>query len=246
MRDRGRRREGRCGSGPAHAAPPGPAALPAPRGRPAVCARAEAARGGGTPRQRWRRRRRRERGAAGRGARGARRSAGAGLTARSSCRPDVGGAGMEESEVPSSSDAAPQAAREEPSESGVGTSEAVSVTADSSDAAAGAALPSRADDSGVGQSSDRSAACLVRERAAGAALRALRCRRPGSGGPSGRGGGAAPRVGGSLSGGRRSRPGPAAEQSAALVCGGSPSARPGGRLRAEPFCPRCFRLGRGV
>lgn len=103
---------------------------------------------------------------------------------------------MEESEVPSSSDAAPQAAREEPSESGVGTSEAVSVTADSSDAAAGAALPSRADDSGVGQSSDRSAACLVRERAAGAALRALRCRRPGSGGPSGRGGGAAPRVGG--------------------------------------------------
>ena len=100
---------------------------------------------------------------------------------------------MEESEVPSSSDAAPQAAREEPSESGVGTSEAVSVTADSSDAAAGAALPSRADDSGVGQSSDRSAACLVRERAAGAALRALRCRRPGSGGPSGRGGGAAPR-----------------------------------------------------
>lgn len=94
--------------------------------------------------------------------------------------------------MPSSSDAAPQAAREEPSESGVGTSEAVSVTADSSDAAAGAALPSRADDSGVGQSSDRSAACLVRERAAGAALRALRCRRPGSGGPSGRGGGSGP------------------------------------------------------
>lgn len=150
--------------------------------------------------------------------------------------------------MPSSSDAAPQAAREEPSESGVGTSEAVSVTADSSDAAAGAALPSRADDSGVGQSSDRSAACLVRERAAGAALRALRCRRPGSGGPSGRGGGSGPAGRGSLSGGRRSRPGPgpAAEQSAALVCGGSPSARPGGRLRAEPFCPRCFRLGRGV
>ncbi|XP_042688423.1 zinc finger protein 335 isoform X2 [Centrocercus urophasianus] len=67
---------------------------------------------------------------------------------------------MEESEVPSSSDAAPQEAREEPSESGVGTSEAVSVSADSSDAAAGAPLPSRADDSGVGQSSDRSAVCL--------------------------------------------------------------------------------------
>ena len=99
---------------------------------------------------------------------------------------------MEESEVPSSSDAAPQAAREEPSESGVGTSEAVSVSADSSDAAAGAALPSRADDSGVGQSSDRSAVCLVRKRAAGpalpAAVRALRCRRSG-------GVGAAPRVG---------------------------------------------------
>ena len=145
---------------------------------------------------------------------------------------------MEESEVPSSSDAAPQAAREEPSESGVGTSEAVSVTADSSDAAAGAALPSRADDSGVGQSSDRSAACLVRERAAGPPSGERRSVREGGGsGPAGRG---------SLSGGRRSRPGPAAEQSAALVCGGSPNARPGRRLRAEPFCPRCFRLGRGV
>lgn len=138
--------------------------------------------------------------------------------------------------MPSSSDAAPQAAREEPSESGVGTSEAVSVSADSSDAAAGAALPSRADDSGVGQSSDRSAVCLVRERAAGpalpAAVRALRCRRTGGGGPFGRGGGgAAPRVA-VLSEGRRSRPDPipVAERSAvpvALVRGGSLSARPG-------------------
>ncbi|XP_064888109.1 zinc finger protein 335 isoform X1 [Columba livia] len=58
---------------------------------------------------------------------------------------------MEEDAVPSSSDAAPQAAREEPPESGVGSSEAVS--ADSSDAAAPGPL-SRADDSGVGQSSD--------------------------------------------------------------------------------------------
>ncbi|NXA43043.1 ZN335 protein, partial [Eudromia elegans] len=59
---------------------------------------------------------------------------------------------MEENEVESSSDAAP-AAREEPSESGLGASEAAA--ADSSDAAAPARRPC-ADDSVVGQSSDRS------------------------------------------------------------------------------------------
>ncbi|NXC00862.1 ZN335 protein, partial [Orthonyx spaldingii] len=67
---------------------------------------------------------------------------------------------MEENAVESSSDATPQAAREEPTESGldVGSSEAVS--ADSSDAAAGPGLLSRADDSGVGQSSDSSGVSL--------------------------------------------------------------------------------------
>lgn len=59
----------------------------------------------------------------------------------------------------SSSDAAPGPGRpEEPSESGLGTSEAVS--ADSSDAAA-ARGPAEADDSGVGQSSDRGSSSLV-------------------------------------------------------------------------------------
>lgn len=58
----------------------------------------------------------------------------------------------------SSSDATPQAAQEEPTES-VGSSDAVS--ADSSDAAAGPGLLSRADDSCVGQSSDSRRGSLV-------------------------------------------------------------------------------------
>ncbi|NXH33918.1 ZN335 protein, partial [Myiagra hebetior] len=63
---------------------------------------------------------------------------------------------MEENAVESSSDAAPQAAREEPTESGLGVGSSEAVSADSSDAAAG----SRADDSGVGQSSDSSGVSL--------------------------------------------------------------------------------------
>lgn len=62
----------------------------------------------------------------------------------------------------SSSDAAPQAAREEPSESGLGVGTSEAVSADSSDAAAAPGLLSRADDSGVGQSSDSSGVSLVR------------------------------------------------------------------------------------
>ncbi|XP_027750737.1 zinc finger protein 335 isoform X1 [Empidonax traillii] len=67
---------------------------------------------------------------------------------------------MEENAVESSSDAAPQAAREEPTESGLGVGSSDAVSADSSDAAAGPGRLSRADDSGVGQSSDSSAASL--------------------------------------------------------------------------------------
>uniref|UniRef100_A0A8C3DDK4 Zinc finger protein 335 n=1 Tax=Corvus moneduloides TaxID=1196302 RepID=A0A8C3DDK4_CORMO len=67
---------------------------------------------------------------------------------------------MEENAVESSSDATPQAAREEPTESGLGVGSSEAVSADSSDAAAGSGLLSRADDSGVGQSSDSSAASL--------------------------------------------------------------------------------------
>lgn len=68
---------------------------------------------------------------------------------------------MEENAVESSSDATPQAAREEPTESGLGVGSSEAVSADSSDAAAGLGLLSRADDSGVGQSSDSSGASLV-------------------------------------------------------------------------------------
>ncbi|NXU21286.1 ZN335 protein, partial [Pardalotus punctatus] len=67
---------------------------------------------------------------------------------------------MEENAVESSSDAAPQAAREEPTESGLGVGSSEAVSADSSDAAAGPGLLSRADDSGVGQSSDSSGVSL--------------------------------------------------------------------------------------
>ncbi|NXT66615.1 ZN335 protein, partial [Chaetops frenatus] len=67
---------------------------------------------------------------------------------------------MEENAVESSSDATPQAAREEPTESGLGVGSSEAVSADSSDAAAGPGLLSRADDSGVGQSSDSSGASL--------------------------------------------------------------------------------------
>ncbi|NXK54700.1 ZN335 protein, partial [Chauna torquata] len=67
---------------------------------------------------------------------------------------------MEENEVESSSDAAPQAAREEPSESGLGVGTSEAVSADSSDAATAPGLLSRADDSGVGQSSDSSGLSL--------------------------------------------------------------------------------------
>lgn len=72
-----------------------------------------------------------------------------------------GEAGMEENAVESSSDAAPQAAREEPSESGLGVGTSEAVSADSSDAAAAPGPLSRADDSGVGQSSDSSGVSLV-------------------------------------------------------------------------------------
>lgn len=61
----------------------------------------------------------------------------------------------------SSSDAAPQAAREEPSESGLGVGTSEAVSADSSDAASAPGPLSRADDSGVGQSSDSSGVSLV-------------------------------------------------------------------------------------
>ncbi|XP_071429033.1 zinc finger protein 335 isoform X3 [Pithys albifrons albifrons] len=67
---------------------------------------------------------------------------------------------MEENAVESSSDAAPQAAREEPTESGLGVGSSEAVSADSSDAAAGRGRRSRADDSVVGQSSDSSAISL--------------------------------------------------------------------------------------
>ncbi|XP_042657169.1 zinc finger protein 335 isoform X2 [Tyto alba] len=67
---------------------------------------------------------------------------------------------MEENAVESSSDAAPQAAREEPSESGLGVGTSEAVSADSSDAASAPGPLSRADDSGVGQSSDSSGASL--------------------------------------------------------------------------------------
>ncbi|NXP62724.1 ZN335 protein, partial [Chloropsis cyanopogon] len=67
---------------------------------------------------------------------------------------------MEENAVESSSDATPQAAREEPTESGLGVGSSDAVSADSSDAAAGPGLLSRADDSCVGQSSDSSGVSL--------------------------------------------------------------------------------------
>ncbi|NXB78118.1 ZN335 protein, partial [Donacobius atricapilla] len=67
---------------------------------------------------------------------------------------------MEENAVESSSDATPQAAREEPTESGLGVGSSEAVSADSSDAAAGRGLLSRADDSCVGQSSDSSGLSL--------------------------------------------------------------------------------------
>ncbi|NWT10946.1 ZN335 protein, partial [Vireo altiloquus] len=67
---------------------------------------------------------------------------------------------MEENAVESSSDATPQAAQEEPTESGLGVGSSDAVSADSSDAAAGPGLLSRADDSGVGQSSDSSGVSL--------------------------------------------------------------------------------------
>ncbi|KAM7090629.1 zinc finger protein 335 isoform 6-T6 [Ciconia maguari] len=67
---------------------------------------------------------------------------------------------MEENAVESSSDAAPQAAREEPSESGLGVGTSEAVSADSSDAASAPGPLSRADDSGVGQSSDSSGVSL--------------------------------------------------------------------------------------
>ncbi|KAM6120697.1 LOW QUALITY PROTEIN: zinc finger protein 335 [Phoenicopterus ruber ruber] len=67
---------------------------------------------------------------------------------------------MEENAVESSSDAAPQAAREEPSESGLGVGTSEAVSADSSDAASAPGPVSRADDSGVGQSSDSSGVSL--------------------------------------------------------------------------------------
>ncbi|NXO96126.1 ZN335 protein, partial [Certhia brachydactyla] len=67
---------------------------------------------------------------------------------------------MEENAVESSSDATPQAALEEPTESGAGVESSDAVSADSSDAAEGPELLSRADDSCVGQSSDSSAVSL--------------------------------------------------------------------------------------
>ncbi|XP_061217323.1 zinc finger protein 335 isoform X7 [Neopsephotus bourkii] len=67
---------------------------------------------------------------------------------------------MEENAVQSSSDAAPQAAREEPSESGLGVGTSEAVSADSSDTASAPGPLSRADDTGVGQSSDSSEVSL--------------------------------------------------------------------------------------
>ncbi|XP_064023394.1 zinc finger protein 335 isoform X2 [Pogoniulus pusillus] len=67
---------------------------------------------------------------------------------------------MEENAVESSSDAAPQEAREEPSESGLGVGTSEAVSADSSDAASAAGALSRADESAVGQSSDSSGGSL--------------------------------------------------------------------------------------
>ncbi|NXI36167.1 ZN335 protein, partial [Galbula dea] len=67
---------------------------------------------------------------------------------------------MEENAVESSSDAAPQASREEPSESGLGVGTSEAVSADSSDAASTPGPPSLSDDSGVGQSSDSSRVSL--------------------------------------------------------------------------------------
>ncbi|XP_023367715.1 zinc finger protein 335 isoform X2 [Otolemur garnettii] len=68
---------------------------------------------------------------------------------------------MEESEVESSSDAAPRPGQpEEPSESGLGVGTSEAVSADSSDAAA-APGQAEADDSGVGQSSDRGSGSQV-------------------------------------------------------------------------------------
>ncbi|NXO65831.1 ZN335 protein, partial [Phainopepla nitens] len=67
---------------------------------------------------------------------------------------------MEENAVESSSDATPQAEREEPTESGLGVGSSEAVSADSSDAAAGPGLLSRGDDSRVGQSSDSSGVSL--------------------------------------------------------------------------------------
>ncbi|XP_048354417.1 zinc finger protein 335 isoform X1 [Sphaerodactylus townsendi] len=69
-----------------------------------------------------------------------------------------------ESEVESSSDAAPQPERqEEPSESGLGMEALAAVTADSSDAARGPVTLSEADESGVGQSSDSRGVSLAEE-----------------------------------------------------------------------------------
>ncbi|XP_057280677.1 zinc finger protein 335 isoform X1 [Pezoporus wallicus] len=73
----------------------------------------------------------------------------------------LGRAGMEENAVQSSSDAAPQAAREEPSESGLGVGTSEAVSADSSDTASAPGPLSRADDTGVGQSSDSSEVSLA-------------------------------------------------------------------------------------
>ncbi|NXN15481.1 ZN335 protein, partial [Indicator maculatus] len=67
---------------------------------------------------------------------------------------------MEENAVESSSDAAPQEAREEPSESGLGVGSSEAVSADSSDAASAPGPLSRADESAVGQSSDSSGVSL--------------------------------------------------------------------------------------
>ncbi|XP_071615584.1 zinc finger protein 335 isoform X2 [Heliangelus exortis] len=67
---------------------------------------------------------------------------------------------MEENAVESSSDAAPLAAQEEPSESGLGVGSSEAVSADSSDSAAAPGPLSRPDDSGVGQSSDSSGVSL--------------------------------------------------------------------------------------
>ncbi|KAM6112923.1 zinc finger protein 335 isoform 2-T2 [Pterocles gutturalis] len=67
---------------------------------------------------------------------------------------------MEQNAVESSSDAALAAAREEPSESGLGVGTSEAVSADSSDAASGPGTLCAAADSGVGQSSDSSGVSL--------------------------------------------------------------------------------------